>query len=713
MKKCVNCGQEISDGAIFCGYCRTKQPSSEMEDISARGTICPFCQNVNSATAKFCNHCGKPLSVSEENPSEYDLGDQTSDHENIVDKQRGYITWSVLPGQLAVKIDEKEIDGYGLIRGLYVAPGTKALFFVNGKYAATLDSGRYSFNEMRQEANPTQRKGMLGFLTNVAGYIANGVSALLRLPGRPFYSIILCRGNEFPLVYEFENLRTASVSCNIGLHFLCKISNINSFAESLLTDNKFVSLQTVADRLNPYIQTIVNQKLREVTPERIEEDPAWAEQLLDLVRERVQGVYPYLNIVQIIRATAINEELDKIRRLKEELYVKEQELEQVQLRNDFLNRLQDANRRNELQNARSETDFRALMDGIELDGLRNENTKKQAILMLMAESALQRARTQSELDIAMNQLVQSNMLSDEEINVLREQIDHRAAMVRIGHGQEIAMANLENGQLLALATIRNEVAIEHEKLKWELEIGNKRFENALWRQREQNKLKNEERESDYAFEKQQMQDQMSLLAQAQELRSAREEAEHRRKMEEIRAQNEIERAKLDNALEKTKVMATMTFEQIMALNPDISPDAAKALAEKFKAEAAATNIDQYNALVERYIADMKTVGQQNIGIIHELIQSQNQLSAARLNDKQAEMDRVYQTTERNTDRVLESVKTTVGAVSSQPHVIVPPSPMVATTPVVPVSPAVMCCPNCGKKNVKKNSFCEECGTDLS
>ena len=710
MKKCVKCGYEISDTAKFCTQCQAKQEVAVTESVDAKQTICPACKTVCTTGSKFCNKCGHNLAAAQVAVANTDAHRESAGQDRNIDQQRGFITWSVLPGQLAVKIDEREMDQYGWIRGVYVAPGTKALFFVNGKYTATLESGRYSFGEMQKQAkeseNQPEKKGALAFLRNIASHIVNGVATLFGMSGKPFYTIMLCRGNEFPLVYEFQNVRTKTVACNVGLHMLGKINNFDSFVENLLTDKKFISLEYVANSLQPYIQTIINQALINVTPEQLNENPSVGNELLANIAERTQKVYPYMDIVQMISANADNKDLEKIRQYKEELYIQEQELEQVQLRNDFLNRLQSVENNNALQNARSEVDFQALMGDIQLDGLRNRDRQEQVVTMLEAERAIRTARTETEMQLAFDKLQQSHMLSKEEINVLREQIEHRFAMVRVGHNQEIAMAELEGGQLLALATIKNQIALDNEKLKWEMEIGNKRFQNQLWRAREQRKLENEQREDDFDFEQRRVQAQMAALAQAQALRIERENAAHIRHLEEIRTNNEIEQIKYNHEIDKAKVMATMTFEQIMAMNPDISPEAAKALAEKFKAQAANGNNEQYNALVMQYIADMKAVGQQNLDLMRELIAAQTQAQTMAMQNKQAEIERVNQSAERAVDRVLDGVKTTVNAVAGRPCDVRP------VVSVAPMTPPMIVCARCGKNNKKGSSFCEECGTPV-
>ena len=663
MKLCTNCKKEISDNAKFCGYCRAKQDNSEF-----------VIRDANSAT---------DAEVKE------------------IDNQHGFITWRILPGQLAVKIDEKEIAQYGAVRGLYVAPGTKALFFVNGKYAAMLDSGRYSFNELKDhnEGETSEKAtGVLGFLRNAASHIANGVSALFGGLGRQFYSVVLCKGTEFPLVYELNHIQTEKVCCDIGLHFLCRITNIHDFTENLLTDTKFVTLESVSAHLHPVVQATVKKVLANADMQRINEAPELTDQLQAAIAESVQEVYPYILPVRIISVTANNEDLDNIRALKEELYVAEQELQQTQLRNDFLNKLQNEEYRNSLQQARSKVEFQALVNEVEQEAMLNEDKKEQFVLMLMAEQQIRRAKTQEEVNVALHQLQQSQMLREEEIQVLKEQIDHRATMVRVGRDQEIAMANLENGQLLAMATLQNTIAIDNEKLRWEMEIGNKRFENQLWRRQKEDEYEQEKRRADFDFQKQQMAHQLEILQQAQDIRNAREDAEHRRRMEE-------KQAEYQSAQEMARIMSAMTFEQIMAVNPNISPDAANALAEKFKAEAAMANSEKYDAMNQSHSQDMKDILQEMMALAREAMQTQNQTNAERLKDKQEELERVKAMSEHSADRVLDSVKTTVSTVGGHSHVIAPVGSMRTATTIA--------CPSCGTLNVKGGMFCQECGSDLT
>lgn len=91
MKKCPKCGKELKDEAKFCGKCGTKNDNIVKTDNAD------------------------------------------------ISKQASFIQWNILPGQLAVKIDSKEIASYGRVRGIVIQEGLKALFFVNGKITAQLE----------------------------------------------------------------------------------------------------------------------------------------------------------------------------------------------------------------------------------------------------------------------------------------------------------------------------------------------------------------------------------------------------------------------------------------------------------------------------------------------------------------------------------------------------------------------------------------------
>lgn len=126
MKKCPKCGKELKDEAKFCGGCGFK--FSETSTSQVDGSVkCPSCGNLLKPGAKFCGKCGTKI----DNIVKTDNAD--------ISKQASFIQWNILPGQLAVKIDSKEIASYGRVKGIVIQEDLKALFFVNGKITAQLE----------------------------------------------------------------------------------------------------------------------------------------------------------------------------------------------------------------------------------------------------------------------------------------------------------------------------------------------------------------------------------------------------------------------------------------------------------------------------------------------------------------------------------------------------------------------------------------------
>lgn len=684
--KCNHCGKEINDSAKFCRFCG-KPVQQAAATKAADEAICKNCGKAISASAKFCRFCGSAVEKANE---------PAASEERNVEEISNYVTWRILPGQLAVKIDEKEIAAYKTVKGVYVAPGTKALFFVNGRYAASLDSGTYAFKAFAGEAavseerKPAEKKNaVLEFFRNISNHIANGVSALFgrnrstmrdEHHDKVLYTVVLIRGVEFPLVYELKQVATGKLRSDVGLHLLCKITNLNSFFEAHLVDRKMVTLESFAQALLPMVQATVNQQLLNIDPQNVDNNPDLSAAVCVALQERIHNVYSYLTVSQLISLTARHEALEQIRQLKEELYIAELELEQLQLRNDYLNRLQSVEHSNELQMAREEVDFQALMDKIDEDRLLNEDKKAQFVEMLAAQAALRRATTVIDQEVALNKLRQTALLSDEEVALLEKSIQHRSDM-----------ADEANAHDLAMATIRNRIEHDKEALRWEIEIGNKVVENELNQQRMVAQFADERREADLNFEQRRMENKMDLLRQAQAIRMEREQAAHEREME-------AQRLKAETDLEHHKLNATMTFEQIMASNPNITPEAAAALAKKFEADALAAQNDKTAELVKQHEEDLKQILLQQMNLTKEMMAAQARSNDMAVASKQAELDRVHADSERNQDRFLSGMQTTISAVAGAPK--------------QPVTVEVVFCPGCGKKHTNKDMVCDECGTSL-
>ena len=637
MKTCPNCGKELKDEAKFCGGCGTKLETSA-------------------------------LSSNPESAEKVDISVTAS-----------YIQWNILPGQLALKISEKDISSYGKVKGLVVQEGTKALFFVEGKLAAQLEAGKYAFKDYSKsvpENNEESKKSRLGnFFGNIVNYLKGGNKE--SVSGGHQICIVLVRSTEFPLVFNYKDVNTANIRSDIGLQLLCKVTNINSFYEHLLLDSSMVCYETVAKTLDSSVNAAVNSVLSSYSPDKIS---SAVSSLQTALQSQIVNYYPYFSVERIINLTAQREELEEIRKLQEELYVSELELIELTKRNNFLNRMQDENNAQTLREARSEVDFQSAMDKIDQDRELNDDERLKFSQMLEAQRMIREAKTQDEVEAAILVFRKSEMLREEEIENLQAQIN-----------QNSALRDLAYEQALNLATLANEKEIDRQNLQWEIEIGNARIENELARARMQDAYSDERRRAEMQLDKEEMQNQMELLRQAQAIREERENAEHQRQLE-TNAQ------KIAHEEEMRRMFQNMTAEQILASNPDITPEAANAMAEKFKAEAQANANDKNAEMAMKQSAEMQLFMQQQMQMMRDMAvagmnanaMNQQQMMA----NKDAEMNRF-------TNGVNNAVSSVSGALKN-PQTVVQNTGS-DTKPV---------CPSCGTPHENGAIFCENCGNSL-
>lgn len=811
MAQCPKCGKELKAGAKFCGGCGAKveAAAAPVEDA----VKCPKCGASLKPGKKFCGACGAKIEAAAPAPaasSNAAPAAQSKDFSLIAN----YIRWNMLEGQIAVKIDENDIAAYGKVKGLSVQEGVRALIFVGGKLVTELAAGSYAFKDfgasdfepevVKKEVVPeaVQEKARpKGFFSRIGGFFSNIAGALTGrnreraeaagLTSRvsanvPPVTIVLLRDVKFPLVFNFKDIATANLPSDIGLHLLCQIGNLNEFYQAELLDKKFVGYERFASNLNLVVQNILNTELASVSPMQVSGNMTLNTAILPKMNAAIQQVYSYVNVVNIINLTAKNEELAAISRMQQELYVSEQELIQLQRRNDFMNRLKDEQNSQALQEARSKVDFIAAMDKIDQQNEMNKFEREQFAQMLEGKRKIQAAKSTEEVAVALQEIEKSGMLREDEMasfktnliaqRTLREAKSEDTVQATLqeykknGLLREDEIENLEHQikqrkelrdisdeHILAMATINNEQAEERQKMLWEFEVGTKRLENELQLRRMQDSYDDErrqknddyndvrrekdldyharERMTEMNLDKQEQQNQLDLLRQAQELRMQREDAEHRRSEEALASARSHEALMASQEQkheeEMRRMFQNMSAEQIMAANPDIAPEAARALAQKYNTEskdeliaARAADQDKMMAFMQQQMAAMQQMAMAGMGV-------QANFQQQMMNAKQAELDRTRADANANQDRFLAGMQTTIQSVGgamnapqqvymqqpAQPqYAQVQPAPQqlaqAAPVPEQKLAPASRACRSCGAALEDGALFCDECGASV-
>ncbi len=622
---------------------------------------CPKCNNQLADTAKFCGKCGTKIEGStitspipvvntcqhcgkELKPGARFCGKCGKPNENQPAQEdnptKGFITWEMQPAQIALRLTENIFSQYTRAQGVVIPEGYMVMILCGGKLQSMMEAGIYKF-EKKPTDIPNPVTGIVSFFANLfrsrkkydnernqrdADAVSQSVHK--RVP----VEMIVCRSSEFTLPFNLKQVPTGTIRVDTAILVSMQVSNLLDLYKRFMIDKTVLAADTFAQEILPYIESAVKQSFSQADPETIAGDDGLKATLAEKLSSEFASRFPYLQFLDIVKIETAREELQRLQHLSEEMYLSERELEQLSRRNEFMNRLSQEQSNAELQNATNAAEFNRRLAEINRD----------------------------------------NLLTQEEFTNLQRDIEERSE----DHQFNRAMA-------IELMVAQHQHNMQEARIKVEEELGSRLFNLELERRRQQDDYSDQRRRKEMDLDKDEQLGQLDILKQAQEIRQQREQAEHQRKLEEKRLEQTHE-------MDKLHMFKGMTAEQIMVANPSINAEAAKAMAEKFKAEAATMASDTRARDAQDQLRMMKEFMEQQMQVVRDMSVANTQAIGGLMGSKEREIERTQHIMDKNEDRYASLLKEQVKSGAKQ---------------------VVVICNQCGLKS-SDEAFCPDCGARL-
>ncbi|MBQ7609927.1 MAG: zinc-ribbon domain-containing protein [Bacteroidales bacterium] len=680
---------------------------------------CPKCGAMVPDNYRFCTECGSPLNQSVS---------PVPQTETVKNKA----LWEVQPGVIAHKISEVDFVNLNTVSGIVVQPGVTAIIYIDGKEVAQIYSGIYNFVEDKDIKAEMDKKvefsGATGFISKVwkslvkalTGKKVNqpesinskerSVSEIISgLNANSIIAVYLKRDTNFPAFFgsveDVEgrhsfvpmNIRTRILDAEIGVQMFLQVVDFHAFMKKYLLERNTATFVDVQNDLAVYVRNILQEELRN---EEID-DYGISQAAKERISARLKDIPQYADGVGFVRIAEIscnNEEFDRYRKLTQELWCSEKELDYLRRTNEFQNRLARENNEKIVSEARNENELKAGLRSLNRDELLSEDefeafttalaikkfkrSKEAEIEELSGKTDLASAEIAAKTRLALDQIDAEQRIYDRSIEIEKQ---------KLRDAREMNKASLDIERDNAdFADERRDKDFEFEQRRIEMALGIDERMN----EQEQANLDREEARKRAAVEQQR---EIIKDKYAHEANMAGMHHAHEEKLADIHK---------DYTAEQLQAEALRTMAASGTLDAAAQVELANAMGKKNQSEYERKLFEEERARQaerERLQAEREDRREERLMGFMEKMADTNaaiagaQIAKAEEQKKEYREDARYQQSrvDHTQDKALEY--TTKGTA---------PQNSAATD-------AIAECPVCGARIKKSEKFCPECGSKLS
>ena len=756
MKKCPTCGHE--GVGKFCGKCGGALPGLQLQSAIL---ACPSCGKSLAPNARFCGGCGSNLVAAASPPLE-GAGRapiRVAARGNVELLRGAKLIWSLEPQVIAQRLAEDKMASLTGAKGIIIREGTRALIFADGKLLGEFTEGEYDFRDALSGAagvpgagaQTVRVGGLMGSLRGMAEWtgrllLGERVSAeearrradqkeaekaarglvleqpeshglvdnfLSAVQAKKAIAVVLARSDDFHLVFSYKGVKSADLKTDVGVDLLMRVRDLTDFYRDFLMDTHVLTTKGLSDRLGPILDLEVAEAVRGVRVEELEQNRSLLESLETRLNRELDRTMPSVKVSRVFKLTAKREEIERLNQLREKLYLSEKELSVLQAQNEFSNRLRLEETQQQLKDAKSDVELEQQMRAINKDKLLGEEQFAQWLERVKLDRDLASARTQDERESVLHELRKKDFLRDEDIQLLQGQSE-----LKVGH-------------TLGMMEMRQELESRRLRLEMDSELGLKELDLELERQRRQlladaefteltgrtEQLRLEQdlkqrgmtstyedqrrgaerghRREDVDLDQLEQLKQLEVAQKAQALAQTQAQQQHERDLAELR---EVKRAEKELLEADAQRWANLSVEQIMAANPNLTPEAARALSERGSSAKAEEFAQKQTAMAKESKDEFKEMMRLQMEaqerMMRTMMESNATIAGAQVRQKDVEVDRAHSAADKSEERNGRVVSSTVGAFAGKPG-----SP----------APKHRHCSKCGVQLALDASFCTECG----